>query len=164
MASLRRTTLDWAVKALNTLRLATVIVYMEFMADLLAEGLPADPTIRLESWLIHLFHNLSLVGFFCVSYRMIQTTFTIDLVDLQRRPVRDAIIHASQVLDQLSAAVRSDPAVRPSPERVSVRLVGEEARVHAEASVDVSNAIARSEGRLTMKKYVACVDFWIERK
>jgi hypothetical protein len=159
IASLRRI-LAWAIKALNTLRLATVILYLEYMKELQSAGL-SEPTLRLDSLLTHLCHNLRLVGFFCVSYRMTRRDFVIDLLDVRGRPTRDAIIHASQVLDQMSIAVRSDPAVRPSPDRVEVRLVREDGRVNVQASVNISDAIAYSDGKLTMKQYVACVDFQI---
>ena len=158
-ASLRRT-LDWSVKALNTLRLASVIVSLEFMRDLHAAGLPV-PSLRLDSWLTHLLHNLRLVGFHGVAHRIDRNMFTIDLVDAQNRPVRDAIIHASRVLDQMSVALHSDPAACPRPKRACVRLVDVIGAVVASASVETANALAHSEGKLPLEEYVACVDFVI---
>lgn len=160
-ASLRRT-LDWSIQALNTLRLASVIVYLEFMTDLHEAGLP-EPTLRLDSWLTHLFHNLRLVGFFGLSHCVKRDIFTIDLIDTQRRPVRDAIIHASQVLDQMSVALDSDPTVRPRPERAEVRLVDDTGAVVAGASVKTADALAHSEGKSTLEEYIACVDFVIPK-
>ena len=60
---------------------------------------------------------------------------TIDLLDTQNRPVRDAIIHASQALEQMSVALDSDPAIRPRPEGARVRLLDHAGNVVAGASV-----------------------------
>lgn len=159
-ASLRRV-FDWSINALNTLRLATVIVYLEYMNELHDAGLK-DATIRLDSWLTTLFHNLRLVGFQGVSHSARARLLTIELLDTQSRPVRDAIIHASQVLDQMSVAVDSDPAIRPRPERASVRLLNAEGNVVAEASVRVTDAIRHSEGRSTLQQYIDTIDFMIK--
>lgn len=158
-ASLRRT-LDWSVKALGTLRLASVIVSLEYMRELLAAGLPVS-RLRLDSWLTHIFHNLRLVGFHGVAQRIDRNTFAIDLVDAQNRPVSDAIIHASQILDQLSVALQSDPGVSPRPKTVCVRLVNAIGAVVASASVEIASALAHLEGKLPLEEYVACVDFVI---
>lgn len=159
-ASLRRA-FDWSINALNVLRLATVIVYLEYMEDLRDAGLK-EPTIRVDSWLTHLFHNLRLVGFQAVSHSLNAKFFTIDLFDAQSRPVRDAIIHASQVLDQLSVAVDCDPSIRPRPERACVRLLSAEGSVAAGASVRTIDAITHSEGKSTMKQYIDSIDFMIK--
>jgi hypothetical protein len=156
-ASLRRA-LDWSMKALNTLRLASVIVYLEYMGDLHATGLP-ECRLRLDSWLVHIFQNLRLVGFHGVAHDLNRNVFTVDLFDAKGRPVRDAAIHASQILDQMSVAVDSDPSVGRRPTRVRVRLVNGEGAVVATASVKTANALAHSEGKLTLQQYVDSVDF-----
>jgi len=158
-ASLRRA-FDWSINALNALRLATVIVYLEYMEELQGAGLK-DPTMRLDSWLTHLFHNMRLVGFYGVSHTLNAKFLTIDLFDTQSRPVRDAIIHASQVLDQLSVAVDSDPAIRPRPERACVRLLNDDGSVAAGASVRTVDAITHSEGGSTLQQYINSIDFMI---
>ncbi len=160
-ASLRRV-LNWSNSALNTLRLATVIVYLEYMNELHDAGLK-ESTLRLDSWLTGLFHNLRLVGFQGVSYNVTAKFLTIALFDTQNRPERDAIIHASQVLDQMSVAVDSDPAIRPRPEQACVRLLDHEGNVVAGASVSVSDAIAHSEGKSTLQQYVDSIDFMVKR-
>jgi hypothetical protein len=159
-ASLRRV-LHWSISALNTLRLATVIIYLEYMTELQEAGLK-DATIRLDSWLTTLFHNLRLVGFQGVSHNVSAKSLTIDLFDTQNRPMRNAIIHASQVLDQMSVAVDSDPAIRPRPERACVRLLNHEGDVVSEASVRVVDAIAHSDGQSTVQQYVDSIDFMIK--
>ena len=152
---------DWSINALNVLRLATVIVYLEYIEDLHGAGLKA-PTLRLDSWLTHLFHNLRLVGFQGVSHSLTARFVTIDLFDAQSRPVRDAIIHASQVLDQLSMAVNSDPAIRPRPDRACVRLIHGDGSVAAGASVRTIDAITHSEGKSTLEQYIRSIDFMIK--
>lgn len=159
LASLLRT-VNWAALALSTLRLATVIIYLEYMKELKAAGLK-DAPLRLESWITGLCQNLGTVGFRCVSYKEHQRQFTLYLKDDLRRPVRDAVVHASQILDQLSLGLDSSLSHRVKINRAGVALVDEQDRIQATASVDIRVALASLNRKIKRKKYVGLIDFAI---
>lgn len=157
LASLVRT-VRWAVLSLNTLRLATVIIYIEHMKELKVAGLQ-DVPLRLESWITGLCHNLGTVGFRCESYGEHQRQFTLVLRDVLGRPIKDAIVHASQVLDQLSLGLDSALSHRVRVKRACVALVDGEGRVQATASVDIKVALASLNRKIKLKRYVSQIDF-----
>lgn len=151
--------IDWSILCLATVRLASVITYMEFMSDLKAFGLPDNVLLRLESYLVGLIHNLYIVGFECRTYFNEKSTFILTLRDRLNRNPMDAIIHASQVLDQLSVAIDFDPASRYRYKMAAVRLVDLKGNYLAQASVNVKYGIAFSKKELSISKYIEKIIF-----
>ncbi|MDQ1591884.1 MAG: hypothetical protein QOG71_2511 [Pyrinomonadaceae bacterium] len=156
-ASLERT-LRWTILTLNTVRLCNLIIYVEHMHELKAAGLQVVP-VRLESRLTGLCHNLGIVGFRCVSYYDRQSQFTLVLQNELDRPLKDAIIHASQVLAQLSTALNSALSHRVRINRAAVQLVDKNGNELATASVNIDDALAFTNKKIRMKKYISQIDF-----
>jgi hypothetical protein len=77
---------------------------------------------------------------------------------LGRNPLR-SITHASQALDQIAMALEFDSARRTRYKNIAVRLVdAAECRV-AEASVGLSDAIAKTKGEISASALVSRVNF-----
>lgn len=142
---------EWAKRCLATARMANVILYLEYLRELKVIGLP-DVPLRLESYLVTLCHNLSIVGFECATYVEEGDAFILSLRDRLGRAATNAIIHASQVLDRLSTALEDDPTTRHRFERTMIRLVDPNGRSVASASIKIEDAIAWTQGKLSMKK------------
>jgi hypothetical protein len=106
-AELKRV-VQWAASSHLTVRMANVIIYLEYLKEIQALGLPGL-RIRFESAMVGVCHNLNIVGFKCGSYGGERDVFRLKLQDRLDRPVRNAIIHASQALDQISCALEDDP-------------------------------------------------------
>lgn len=161
-AGLKRT-LHWSVLTLNTIRLCNTIIYLEYMRDLHSIGLP-KPTIRLDALMMTLCHNINLVGFRCLSYSKPEPTFTINLTDEYERPLDEAIIHASQFLDQLCVAATNDLTYRKRVKRVSVQIFSRGGEKLATASAGVDTVLAFLDGKIKQKTYINQVDFALYSK
>lgn len=157
--SLERT-INWVILAITSMRLCNTIIYIEYMPELKALGLP-DPTLKFESMITILCHNLGTVGFKCVSYGDSKGEFTLSLQDNLNRPVKNAIIHASQALDQLSLFISRSLAHRAKIKRTAIRLVDQGFNELASATVEIDTALAYVNKKIRMKKYVSQVNFII---
>jgi hypothetical protein len=157
IASAERT-LTWSVIALGTLRMCNTLIYLEYMPELKTRGLP-DLPMRFEGHLTRLCHNLSIVGFRCTGVVERSSVLTIQLQNCLSRSVRDAIIHASQILDQLSTAVTADPTRNARFDRVAVELVDGHDRTLARASVAVTVAVDHTLRKISLKRYLSNMEF-----
>ena len=152
---------EWAKQCLATVRMANVIIFLEYMPELKTIGLP-DVPLRLESCLVRLCHNLGVVGFKCTRYGEEGDVFALSVQDrLSRTPV-SAILHASQVLDQVSAALEDDPTTRHQFKRAAIRLVDPNGIHIASALIKLEDALAWIQGRLSLKERVKRTTFEFE--
>jgi hypothetical protein len=159
MMSLERT-VNWSILALCTIRLCNTIIYIEYMSKLKTRGLIA-PSLKFESIITGLCHNLGTVGFRCVCYGDSKELFTLSLQDNLNRPVNNAISHASQILDQLSLYISKSLSHRAKIKRTAIQLVDKDFNELASASVDIDDALAFVNRKFKMKKYVTKVKFTI---
>lgn len=150
---------EWVLQLLAVCRMAQVIIDIEFMRDLKRMGLRELP-IRLDAFLIGISHNLRMVGFSYVGEERDVASYEVLYHDDLVRNPRDAMIHASQILDQLSLAVSSDIGCGGSVQRVSIGLLSSEGVKFASASVDVEMALRFLDRDLTLEQYANRVDFW----
>ncbi|MFH1235432.1 MAG: hypothetical protein V1685_00650 [Parcubacteria group bacterium] len=142
--------LAWAIRVLAVLSLASVIVYLEYMPEIDARGTP-DVTLRVESWLVGLTHNLGIVGFEVVDWEERETAFRLSLRNRLDRSLTAALIHASQDLDQLAMAVDADPTRRDSVELIAVDLLDRNNQLIASAEISILDALAYTRGELSDK-------------
>lgn len=157
LASLRRTA-QWGQQVTATARMASTIIYLEYMKELREAGLD-DPPLRLESRLVGLCHNLSLVGFQAVTYGGERDCFVLTLRDTRSREPVDALIHASQALDQLSMGIENDSVLHTHYKRVAVRLVSKVSKLLGQATLQVADGIAYVGGTLSQRDLVARTEF-----
>lgn len=156
-ASLRRV-LHWTARCYTTVHLANLITYLEFMNELGRLGL-AQPTLRLESSLTGLCHNLHVVGFECRSWEGRKRRFVLSLRNRLPRPISTAVIHASQALDSLSMALESDPLQHDRFDHVAVELLDTDDTVIGSAEVRVTDAIAATKREISQREFVARIRF-----
>ena len=140
------------------MRLANVIAYSEYMPELKRIGLP-DVPLRLESSLVTIYHNLSIVGFECKGYSEEFDAFVLSVRDRLGRAIRESAIHASQVLDQISAALADDATTRHRFKLSVIRLLDEYGTAVASASIKIEDAVASFQGNLSLKERVERTTF-----
>jgi hypothetical protein len=149
---------EWARRCLDTTRLANVIICLEYLKELKDIGIPDTP-IRLESFLTMLCHNLGIVGLECRAFDEEQESLVVTVQDRLGRNFVAAIIHASQVLDQISTAVEQDRSTAQRLKRAEIRLVDLDGKYIASASIRIEDALDWSLGKLTMKERLAKTQF-----
>ena len=158
---------EWAKRSLATARMANVIIYLEYLPELKKIGLP-DVQLRLESRLVTICHNLKIVGFENTTYGEDGDTFVLSLRDRFGRTPLDAIIHASQALDQISDALEGDPTTRHRFRCAMIRLVDAMGRAVARASIKIEDAAAWTQGRLSQSELVKRTTFdfadWVQAR
>lgn len=152
--------LAWTKQVLGVCRMANVIIDIEFMRELRRHGLP-DPALRFDAYVMTLSHSMRMVGF--TYFGEIQSNKQILVLyrdDLSRNP-RDAIVHASQVLDQLALASTSDITLQDTIEEVGIGLVASEGDTYASAVVKVEAALKKLDQELSLEEYIHQIDFWL---
>jgi hypothetical protein len=158
LASLVRA-VDWAVRCVYIARMANLIIYLEYLPQLKESGLSDDVWIRLESGMVGLCHNLRLVGFEPNAYGGEGDVFVLSLTDRLNRETRNAIIHASQALDQISTILECDPTKVHRFKRVAVRLLDSTGAYLAQASVALADAIAFTLRTISMTQLIERTSF-----
>ncbi len=156
-----REILSWVINVYITLRLANVIICFEYMEDI-HPLISEKPNIRLDQWLTGLCHNLAIVGFPCMATEESSETYILVLQNHYKKPTRDAIIHASQALDQLSTALTADLLIKGKYKYAAIKLLDSEGNYLAKAAVKISDAISLTKGELKLKDYIERVDFHFE--
>ncbi|MGE5487479.1 MAG: hypothetical protein ACM3ZB_06635 [bacterium] len=151
---------DWAVRCVGITRMANVITYLEYMADLKESGLTDDRvSLRLESGLVGLCHNLRLVGFAPTSFSVGSDLFVLDLIDCLNRTPQEAIIHGSQALDQIAVILECDPTKAHRVERIAVRLVDSAGQRVAQATIALADALGYTQRKLSLKQRISRTTF-----
>lgn len=147
-----------AVETLSIARMASTLVYIEFMPDLCAIGLPRA-TISLESQMVGLCHNLFVVGFRCVHYGGEGKSFVLELEDRLDREPLESVIHASQILDQIGAALKFDPTRSSRYTTVAIRMLDRTGAYAGGASISLEDVLAVAKGALSQKERLARTTF-----
>ena len=143
----------WLLRAHTVARLTNTIIYIEHMRDLYGAGLRANEH-RMSATLLGICHSLATVGFECAEAFRSKEEFTLLVSDRQGRNPKDALIHASQMLDQLAVGLLSDPTTQRSIERATIGLVLPGGSRFGTATVPVKIADAHSLGQITLDEYM----------
>lgn len=152
-AALKRA-LGSAIDALSVARMASTLIYIEFMPDLCAIGLPR-PAVSLESQMVALCHNLFVVGFNSLNYGGKGKLFLLELEDRFDREPLESVIHASQILDQVGAALEFDPTRSSRYKIVAIKVFDRTGLYVGGASISLEDVIAATRGKLSKKERIA---------
>lgn len=151
----------WLLRTHTAARLANTIIYIEHMKELHALGVPRVD-MRLSAMVMHITHGLATVGFESVRWEQSGRQGVLVLIDRLNREPQHALIHASQVLDQLSLGVLYDPAMRTRIDKVGVALVSADGTRFGTALISVQIADRFSRREINMKDYVSHVEWTFE--
>jgi hypothetical protein len=147
-----------AVGALSIVRMASTLIYLEFMPELGAIGLPRA-TISLEAQMVRLCHNLFVVGFRCLRYVGEGKSFVLELEDRHDREPLESVIHASQVLDQLGMALEFDSTRSSRYTTVAVRVLDRAGGYAGGASIGLDDVIAATKRTISEKERLTRTTF-----
>ncbi|WP_282014684.1 hypothetical protein [Marinifilum flexuosum] len=154
--------LNWVQNIYHVLRLCEVLIHFNYGSVIKEKlGGTSKIKIRFESYLVHIIHNLQVVGFEFVSKLENDKTFELNLRKKQNDDVKNSVIHASQCLDQLSCAISDDEFIKEKYNRTKVNIVDEKSDILASASIDVEIALSKAENKISLEEYINNIDFKI---
>lgn len=152
--------LNWTQNIYRVIRLAQVLIYLNYTEQIVKIlGGTNNIGIRFESSLLHLIHNMQIVGFKFVSTEESNGTFCLNFKSKPNHDLESSIIHASQCLDQLSCAIFDDEFVKDKFQKTKIILVDDQMNKMASASVKIEIALKKSESKMTLDDYIKNIDF-----
>lgn len=153
---------SWTQNIYRVIRLAQVLTDLNYIKEIVEIlGGKENIEIRFEASLLHLIHNMQIVGFEFVSSGKQENVFCLNVKGKVNQDVRSSLIHASQCLDQLSRAIYNDKFVRTSYEKARISIVNDEGYILASATVFIETALKRAKGELTLNQYLSKMEFEI---
>jgi len=152
---------SWLIKAHSAVRLANTITFVEHIREIVALNQP-NTERSLSSSIVNITHGLSTVGFESVDWKVIKREGVLTVADKLDRDPREALIHSSQQLIELSVAVLQDVATSSRISKVSIQLQLPDGSLFAKARVSVNDADAFSLRKMNLNKYMDCVEWVME--
>lgn len=154
--------LNWVQNIYRVIRLAEVFIYLNYTEQIVnILGGTSKMNLRFESSLMHLIHNLQVVGFQFIATEELNNIFVLKLKIKANDDLKSSIIHASQCLDQLSSAVFDDEFTRDKYNKVRVEMVDDLTEKCASASVEINIAMKKVKNEMILDDYIQNIDFKI---
>jgi len=153
--------LIWIKKAYTSLRLAEVLIYLNFMKDML--NVKNDTTCnikqRSEASLLHLVHNLQIVGFKFESFIEENMTFELNVFIKNNNDVQESIIHASQAFVNIALALELDEFRKDEFSNIRINILNKEKKIVASAIIDIKSCLDFSIEKLTLEELINQINF-----
>lgn len=152
--------LNWTIDIYRVLRLSEVFINLNFVEEIVkALGGTENLKLRFESVLMHLIHNIQIVGFEFVETNESGSQLILRLKKKVDFNLKDSIVHASQFLEHLSSAVYNDEFIRDIYSDVKVEVLDEINKQIASASVKIDTAMRKLENKINLKEYLQSIEF-----
>lgn len=143
--------------------MTNVLTGLNYIEEIITElGTTENMNIRFESSLLHIIHNMQIVGFKFVSNEEVEDVFCLNIKGKVDHDVKSSLIHASQYLDQLSCAIYDDKFVRDNFKRTRINIVDENRIKLASATISIEVALSKAKGHLTLDEYLGKMEFEIK--
>jgi len=153
----------WTQDIHRIIRLGQVLTDLNYIEEIVAEiGGVENMNIRFESSLLHLIHNMQIVGFEFVSTEEQKDTFCLNVKGKDGHDVKSSLIHASQCLDQLSCAIYDDKFVRGSFLKTQINIVDEKQNILASATIPIEIALKKVKSEIELEQYLDNMKFEIK--
>ncbi|MDO8454609.1 MAG: hypothetical protein Q7S59_08580 [Sulfurimonas sp.] len=151
----------WVRDAYGALRLAEVLIYLNYMQEIksFAEDKNIDFYLRSETYLLHLIHNLQIVGFKYASFVENDTTFELNLFIKNNNDVKESIIHATQVFSRIARALDDDEFQKDKFTDIQINILNKEKEVVANAIVDIRSCLDFSNYKLNQEELINQINF-----
>lgn len=145
----------------NTLRLAEVIIYLNYTEEIMAmdEVNDLEFDIRSEASLLHIIHNLQIVGFEFHSFNDQECIFILNLYIKQNNDVQESVIHASQVFIKIAMALDNDEFQKDKFDEIQINILDKNDVVIASAKTDIKSCIDYSFGKIDMNRLIENIKF-----
>lgn len=153
----------WTQDIYRVIRFGQVLTDLNYIDEIIAEiGGTENMSIRFESSLLHIIHNMQIVGFQFVSNEEQDEIFCLNVKGKVGHDVSSSLIHASQCLDQLSCAIYDDKFVRDNFKKTKVSIFDDNGNTLASATISIEVAVSKAKGEMTLNEYLSKMDFDIK--
>lgn len=153
----------WTQDIYRTIRLAQILTYLNYMEEIVAElGEGVNFDIRFETSLLHIIHNLQIVGFEFDSTEEQSEVFCLNVRGKIGHDVESSLIHASQCLDQLSSAIYDDEFVRDNFKSTQICIVDENQNKLGSATITIEIAMKKVKDEINLNEYLDKMIFEIK--
>jgi hypothetical protein len=143
----------WILKTHHAIRLATNIIFIEHMKEIVAIGKP-NLERPLAASVLQIGHNLSTVGYEVIDWKDAKHTGSLTVRDLLGRDPTEALVHASQQLIELGVAVLADVTTRSRILSVCMQLQLPNGDIYGAGTVTVAAADAFSLRKISLQQYM----------
>ncbi|WP_205748346.1 hypothetical protein [Dyadobacter bucti] len=153
----------WTQDIYRVIRFGQVLTDLNYIEEIVTElGGTENMNIRFESSLLHIIHNMQIVGFKFVSNEELEDIFCLNIKGKVDHDIKSSLIHASQCLDQLSCSIYDDKFVRDNFKRTRINIVDENRNILASATISIEVALNKVKGNLTLEEYLGKMEFEIK--
>jgi len=150
----------WTQDIYRVIRFGQVLTDLNYIEEIVAElGGTENMNIRFESSLLHIIHNMQIVGFEFVSNEEQGEIFCLNVKGKIDHDVKSSLIHASQCLDQLSCAIYDDKFVKENFKKTKISIVDDNRNTLASATISIKVAVNKAKGKLTLDEYLSKMEF-----
>ena len=152
----------WTQDIYRTIRLAQVFTDLNYIEEIVTElGGTENLNVRFESALLHIIHNMQIVGFEFVSTEELSDTFCLNVKGKVNHDLKSSLIHASQCLDQLSCAVYDDEFTKDNFENTRISILDDESNKLASAIIPIDIALKKAKSEISLDEYLDKMKFEI---
>lgn len=145
----------WTQDIYRVIRLAQVLSHLNYIEEIVTElGGTENMDIRFESSLLHIIHNMQIVGFKFDSTEEQSDTFCLNVRGKINHDVKSSLIHASQCLDQLSCAICDDRFVRENFKNTRISIVDENKNKLGSATIAIQIALKKVKNEINLEEYL----------
>ncbi len=153
----------WTQDIYRVIRLAQVLTDLNYIDEIVAElGGTENMHVRFESSLLHLIHNLQIVGFEFFSTGEQSETFCLNVKGKIGHDVKSSLLHASQCLDQLSCSIYDDKFVRDDFKKTQINIVDEKGNILGSATIAIWAALKKVKSEINLDEYLSNMKFEIK--
>lgn len=149
----------WIRDVYGALRLAEVLIHLNYMEEI--RNLTEDKNIdlRSEASLLHIIHNLQIVGFKYESFVENNTTFELNLFIKNNNDVEESIIHATQVFGRIACALDDDEFQKDKFTDIQINILNKLKEVVASAIIDIKSCLDFSNYKLNQEQLINQIHF-----
>lgn len=151
----------WVRDIYGVLRLAETLIYLNYMKNIMdsIENKKIDINMRTESSLVHIIHNLQLVGFQFESYVEDGKIFELNLYVKNNNDIQESIIHASQIFSLIACALNDDEFQKDKFSDIKINILNLKKEILACASIDINSCLDFSNHKLNIEKLISRINF-----
>ena len=155
---------NWSQDIYRVIRLAQVLIDLNFIEEIVTElGGTENMNVRFESSLLHIVHNMQIVGFEFVSTEEQMDTFCLNVKGKNGHDVKSSLIHASQCLDQLSCAIYDDKFVKDNFQKTKISIVDGHNNKLGSATISIETALKKAKSEIDLNEYLDNMKFEIKQ-
>lgn len=147
----------------NVLRLAEVLIYLNYIDEIMVsdETKNIKFNIRSEASLLHIVHNLQIVGFKFHSFNDKSNIFILNLYLKSNNDIQESIIHASQLFTQIAMAIDNDDFQKDRFNKLQINILDKNDFIVANAITDLQSCIDFSFSKIDTNQLIENIKFQI---